>query len=52
VSLCTWCHLEGVHAGRFTVTRENGVLVWCFGDHTVVIGRRRIRRETSRAAQS
>jgi hypothetical protein len=43
VTLCTWCHLEGVHRGRFTVTRENGVLVWRFGSHTVVKGRRRIR---------
>jgi hypothetical protein len=51
VTLCTWCHLEGVHRGCFTVTRENGVLVWRFGNHTVVVGRRRIRTrdEGSRA---
>jgi hypothetical protein len=37
------CHLEGVHGGRFTVTREGPSLVWRFGKHTVVVDRDRYR---------
>ena len=44
ISLCTRCHLDGVHGGRFTVSREGAALVWRFADHTVVVGRERYRR--------
>ena len=43
ITLCTRCHLDGVHGGRFTVTREGLSLVWRFGKHTVVVGRDRYR---------
>jgi hypothetical protein len=43
ITLCTRCHLEGVHGGRFTVARENGSLVWRLGKHTVVVDRNRYR---------
>ena len=43
ITLCTRCHLDGVHGGRFTVTREGPSLVWRFGKHTVVVDRERYR---------
>ncbi len=43
ITLCTRCHLDGVHGGRFTVSREGPKLVWRFADHTVVIDRDRYR---------
>jgi hypothetical protein len=43
ITLCTRCHLDGVHGGRFTVTREGPSLVWRFGEHTVVVDRDRYR---------
>ena len=43
ITLCTRCHLDGVHGGRFTVTRKGSSLVWRFADHTVVVDRDRSR---------
>lgn len=31
-SLCTWCHLEGVHGGRIQVTGRVGALSWQLGE--------------------
>jgi hypothetical protein len=36
-TLCTRYHLDGVHGGRFTVTRDGPSLVWRFGTHTVFV---------------
>ena len=44
-TLCVWCHLEGVHLGRISVTGEAPNLTWSIGEHTVVR-----RRERQRAA--
>jgi hypothetical protein len=43
ITLCTRCHLDGVHRGRFTVTRIDKSLVWRFGAHTIVVDRTRYR---------
>jgi hypothetical protein len=45
-SLCTWCHLEGVHAGRISAAPPAGAIRWTLGRtaHTVVDGRRRRAR--------
>ena len=44
-SLCTWCHLEGIHGGQISATPPVSNIRWSFGrsPHTVVEGRRRIR---------
>lgn len=43
-SLCTWCHLEGVHGGRIQVERRDGRLCWRIGrgPSLVVEGRDRM----------
>jgi hypothetical protein len=43
-SLCTWCHLEGIHGGHISATPPASNLRWTFGlnKHTVVEGRRRL----------
>jgi hypothetical protein len=43
-TLCTFCHLEGVHVGRISVlgSAPDG-LEWRLGQHTTVIGRDRHR---------
>jgi len=43
-SLCVWCHLDGVHDGRLTVTPPASAMMWQVGrtPHTVVEGWRRI----------
>jgi hypothetical protein len=45
-SLCTWCHLEGIHRGLMSAAPPASNIRWTFGrsSHTVVEGRRRIRR--------
>src|SRR4029078_4617190 len=42
-SLCVWCHLEGVHGGRLTVTPPASAMRWRIGRRaqTVVAGRGR-----------
>ena len=42
-TLCTWCHLEGVHEGRISVRGNAPHLEWRMGKHTTVIGRDRYR---------
>ncbi len=44
-SLCTWCHLEGIHRGQISATPPASNIRWTFGRsaHTVVEGRRRTR---------
>jgi hypothetical protein len=46
-SLCTWCHLEGIHRGQISATPPSAAsnIRWTFGRsaHTVVEGRRRVR---------
>jgi hypothetical protein len=43
-SLCTWCHLEGIHRGQMSATAPASSIRWTFGRgaHTVVEGRRRV----------
>jgi hypothetical protein len=43
-SLCTWCHLEGIHRGQMSATPPASSIRWTFGRgaHTVVEGRRRV----------
>jgi hypothetical protein len=43
-SLCTWCHLEGIHGGHISATPPASNIRWTFGRsrHTVVEGRRRL----------
>jgi hypothetical protein len=43
-SLCTWCHLEGIHGGHISATPPASNPCWIFGrnKHTVVEGRRRL----------
>lgn len=45
VSLCLWCHLEGVHAGRLAVDAPASDMHWRIGRsaHTVVTGRVRLQ---------
>jgi hypothetical protein len=45
-SLCTWCHLEGIHGGHISATPPASNIRWTFGRsrHTVVEGRRRLSR--------
>jgi hypothetical protein len=42
-SLCTWCHLDGIHSGHISATPPVSNIRWTFGrsQHTVVEGRRR-----------
>jgi hypothetical protein len=44
-SLCTWCHLDGIHRGQISATPPASSIRWTFGRtaHTVVDGRRRVR---------
>jgi hypothetical protein len=44
-SLCTWCHLEGIHRGQMSAIPPASNIRWSFGRsaHTVVEGRRRVR---------
>jgi hypothetical protein len=48
-SLCTWCHLEGIHRGHISARPPASSLRWTYGRgaHTVVEGRRRVRAEPS-----
>jgi hypothetical protein len=43
-SLCTWCHLQGIHGGQISATPPASDIRWTFGrsKHTVVEGRRRL----------
>jgi hypothetical protein len=45
-SLCTWCHLEGIHGGQISAEPPADAIRWSLGrsGHTVVEGRRRQRR--------
>jgi hypothetical protein len=45
ISLCVWCHLDGVHGGRITVHGPANDLTWRLGrtPHTIVQGRTRTR---------
>src|SRR5690349_3324276 len=45
-SLCTWCHLEGIHGGHISAMPPTSNIRWTFGrnKHTVVEGRRRLLR--------
>jgi hypothetical protein len=45
-SLCTWCHLDGIHRGQISANPPASSIRWTFGRsaHTVVEGRRRARR--------
>ena len=40
-TLCSWCHLEGVHGGRISVAGRSPQLEWHIGQHTTIIGRDR-----------
>ena len=42
-SLCTWCHLEGIHGGRISAEPPADAIRWSLGRtrHTVIEGRRR-----------
>ncbi len=44
-SLCSWCHLEGIHRGQISAMPPASRIRWSFGRnaHTVVEGRRRTR---------
>jgi hypothetical protein len=44
-SLCTWCHLEGIHGGHISAEPPARAIRWTLGRtaHTVVEGRRRSR---------
>jgi hypothetical protein len=44
-SLCSWCHLEGIHGGRLTATGPASAIEWTLGrvPHTVVRGRQRVQ---------
>lgn len=44
-SLCTWCHLGGIHLGLLCATPPASSIRWTFGRnaHTVVDGRQRVR---------
>jgi hypothetical protein len=44
-SLCTWCHLDGIHGGRLAARGPAEDMHWTIGrtGHTVVRGRRRQR---------
>jgi hypothetical protein len=46
-SVCSWCHLEGIHRGQISATPPASSIRWSFGRsaHTVVEGRRRVRTE-------
>jgi hypothetical protein len=46
ISLCTFCHLEGIHRGQMSAAPPASSICWTLGRsaHTVVEGRRRIRR--------
>jgi hypothetical protein len=48
-SLCTWCHLEGIHRGHISARPPASSIRWTYGRgaHTVVEGRRRVRAEPS-----
>jgi hypothetical protein len=48
-SLCTWCHLEGIHGGRLRAAPPASDIEWRLGrnTHTVVRGRERETRFTS-----
>jgi hypothetical protein len=43
-SLCTWCHLDGIHGGHISATPPASNIRWTFGrsPHTVIDGRRRL----------
>ena len=43
-SLCTWCHLGGIHGGQISATPPASSIRWTIGHnaHTVVEGRRRV----------
>jgi hypothetical protein len=45
ISLCTFCHLQGIHGGHISATPPASNICWTFGRpaHTVVEGRRRVR---------
>ncbi len=53
-SLCTWCHLEGIHRGQISATPPASNIRWTFGRtaHTVVEGRRRVRVHEARVSTS
>jgi hypothetical protein len=42
-SLCTWCHLEGIHNGHMSAAPPASAIRWTFGRraHTIVEGRTR-----------
>ena len=46
-SLCTWCHLDGIHRGQISASPPASSIRWTFGRsaHTVVEGRRRARAD-------
>jgi hypothetical protein len=46
ISLCTFCHLEGIHRGQMSAAPPASSIRWTLGRsvHTLVEGRRRIRR--------
>jgi hypothetical protein len=46
-SLCTWCHLEGIHGGQISAAPPASNTRWTLGRnaHTVVEGRRRVRAD-------
>jgi hypothetical protein len=45
-SLCSWCHLEGIHRGQISAAPPASKIRWSFGKvpHTVVHGRRRLKQ--------
>ena len=44
-SLCTWCHLDGIHGGRLAAEPPASSIRWAIGctPHTIVEGRKRVR---------
>jgi hypothetical protein len=52
VSLCSWCHLEGIHQGRLKATPPASAVRWVIGraGQLVVEGRRKVRPRAARSA--
>jgi hypothetical protein len=53
-SLCTWCHVEGIHRGQISAAPPASRIRWTYGRraHTVVEGRRRVRAGSSVGSDS
>ena len=52
LSLCVWCHLNGIHQGRLSATAPASAVRWVIGrsGHTVIEGRRKVTPRNARRA--